>query len=221
VELLIAALRDQDDNVRKVAAGGLLKLGGSAAEPLIAALLDQDYEVRELAAQALRELGEPAVEPLIAALLDQDSKVRQLAAKLLGELGNTRAVEPLVAALQDEAETVRNAAAVALGEIGDPRAVEPLVTALRNVGMSLTVQYSLRMLGQPAVGPLIAALKDGDWRVRVQAAKALGEFGDARAVESLLAALEDEAPIVHWEIVEVLRRIGTPEAQAALRKAGL
>ena len=38
--------------------------------------------------------------------------------------------------------------------------------------------------------------KDGDWTVRMRAAWALGELGDARATEPLIAALKDE----EWEV---------------------
>ncbi len=54
-------------------------------------------------------------------------------------------------------------AAWALGEMRDPRAVEPL----------------------------IAALKDKDYEVRVCAAIALGEMRDPRAVEPLIESMED------------------------------
>ena len=40
--------------------------------------------------------------------------------------------------------------------------------------------------------PLIAALKDENPGVRTEAAKALGEIGDARAVQPLIEALKAE-----------------------------
>jgi hypothetical protein len=77
-------------------------LGSPAVKPLIAALKDENSDVRKAAADALVKIGAPAVEPLIAALKDENSDVRQAAAKALGKIGDPRAVEPLIAALKDK-----------------------------------------------------------------------------------------------------------------------
>jgi len=50
---------------------------------------------------------------------------------------------------------------------------------------------ALVKIGEPAVEPLIEALKDGDWHARGRAAVALGNIGDERAVEPLLRVLND------------------------------
>jgi len=55
-----------------------------------------------------------------------------------------------------------------------------------------------------AVKPLIAALKDGDWKVRLAAAQALREIKDRRAVEPLIAALKDGDVGVRLAAVEAL-----------------
>jgi len=47
-----------------------------------------------------------------------------------------------------------------------------------------------------AVEPLIQALKDEDWHVRGEAAKALEEIGDVRVIEHLTQALNDENSFV-------------------------
>ena len=62
----------------------------------IAALKDEDSEVRWNAAKALGKIGDAAVAPLIAALKDGDPEVRGNAAKALGEIGDKRAVDPLL-----------------------------------------------------------------------------------------------------------------------------
>lgn len=72
-----------------------------AVEPLIAALQDEDVELRRAAAQALGEIGDSrAVEPLIAALRDKDIELRRVAARALGEIEDAQAVEPLLATLE-------------------------------------------------------------------------------------------------------------------------
>ncbi|MGB3404219.1 MAG: HEAT repeat domain-containing protein, partial [Microcoleaceae cyanobacterium] len=117
VELLIAALEDEDSDVRWSAARALGEIGSEVAvEPLIAALEHEDIFVRRSAATALGEIGsEVAVEPLIAALEHEDIFVRRSAATALGEIGSEVAVEALIAALADEDSFVRWSAARALG----------------------------------------------------------------------------------------------------------
>jgi HEAT repeat protein len=58
---------------------------------------------------------------------------------------------------------------------------------------------------------LIYALQHKDPTVQYDAAEALGETGDERAVEPLLAALKnDETGGVRWKAAEALSKLGTP-----------
>ena len=52
-----------------------------------------------------------------------------------------------------------------------------------------------------------ALLTDEYWYVRVNAAKALGEIGDERAVEALTQALEDEHDSVRYWAEQALKKI--------------
>lgn len=155
VEPLIAALKDQDSDVRDDAAIALANDAGTldiedARKPLIVALSDNDPGVRYEAAKALAGIGgggAGAVEPLIAALKDQYSDVREGAAIALGKIKDARAVEPLIAALTDEDSGVRNNTAFALGGIGDKRAIEPLVGNLTDWASNVNEAYALFELG--------------------------------------------------------------------------
>jgi len=66
----------------------------------------------------------------------------------------------------------------------------------------------LTLIGGPAVEPLIVALKNKDWIVRENAAKALGKIGDKRAVEPLIFAIKDDTGRVRYEAIEALGEIG-------------
>jgi HEAT repeats len=70
-----------------------------------------------------------------------------------------------------------------------------------------------------ALEPLLTALHDPHWRVRMNAARALSLHAGFAAVDALCAALED----THWRVREAaavgLRRIADPEALPALEDA--
>jgi hypothetical protein len=77
--------------------------------------------------------------------------------------------------------------------------VPRLIRALqaRDLKSWLEATLTLTYIGQPAVEPLIAALKDKDSRIRNGAAAVLGMIKDTRAVQPLLDALKtDEEPDV-------------------------
>lgn len=63
---------------------------------------------------------------------------------------------------------------------------------------------------------LIVALKDSDKKVRLKAAKLLGNIGDARAVEPLIAALYDSNKWVHYEALGALGKMGDARAVETL-----
>src|SRR5690606_28882190 len=62
--------------------------------------------------------------------------------------------------------------------------------------------------GQPAVEYLILALHDEDKRVRIAAARALGEIGDRRSIEPLIAMLGDKDRDIRFISALNLGKIG-------------
>lgn len=131
VPALLVSLRDQDPDLRSVAAKSLGELGDKqAVQTLITALSeDENVEVRVAAAYALGLLGDnQAVEPLVSVLSDrsQEPRVRGMAAEALSDIKDSRAVSPLIAALTDVSVEVRFWATFALGELGDPQALPEL-----------------------------------------------------------------------------------------------
>ena len=216
MEPLLAALPDEDQDVRAAVAGALGRLGGSrAVDPLMAALEDGYAAVREAAAGALSRIGRPAVAPLIGALKDPDGALRKGASEALVGMG-APAIEPLVRALDDA--QLRVIAGTILGRIGDRSAVEPLIALLNEASdpVRKAAADTLDLLGwspehdevgaaywaakgrwdrcvevgAPAADVLIGALRHHDSVVRQLAARGLGEIGDARAVEPLIGALK-------------------------------
>lgn len=154
-------------------------MADSVAEQ-IAALKDEDWAIREEAAMALGTFRDPrAVGPLVVLLRDADRAVRQAAIEALTAIGEP-SVPVLGLCLSDPQPGVQEAASSVLAVIADERVLTPLITALGNQ----------------------------DWIVRMHAAKALGRIKDARAIEPLIPLLQDKVKAVREEVSIALAAIG-------------
>jgi len=134
-----------------------------------------------------------------------------------------RTIAPLIAALNDTDDIVGEMAAHILGELKERRAIMPLIATLRKTGAREGAGVAaLIKIGEPAVVPLIGALRDKEPLARRGAANALGHLRDSRAVEPLMAALRDGEASVRCEAALALVEIGRPAMHAliaALRDA--
>lgn len=204
---LIEALKDIHPQVRKAAARSLGATGRrKAVEPLIAALEDADEEVSRAAADALASIGPPAMQPLVAALQEGDVVLRGKIAGIIGKYYQSKERGPLINAfllslLKEGDVWSRVRTATILGEIGEPWVVGPLIEALYYYNVREAAREALIRMGEPAVQPLIAALRHHHIAVRKAAAEILREIGDERAVSPLLSALKDR----DWEVREAAR----------------
>jgi HEAT repeat protein len=200
---LAAALDDEDRYVRTRAALALAAIGEPAIETLGAAADTGRPEARWAAALALGKMDSRAGVPVLARLLsDPDAGVRWKAAEALGALGGDEAVPPLVAALSDTDEEVRGQAAAALAARGD-QVAGILIDALERREYWFGAVEALRGMQEKAVPALLAAMERKNRWVRIGAAMILGERGDERGVDALLAALSDSDP----DVVEAAREI--------------
>lgn len=130
LQSLLAALRDPEKGVRRLAMLALVDLGTQAVDPLLCLLTDERWVVRYRAAEALGLIGDlRAITPLVNLLSDEKDHVRYIGAKGLGRIGGMTEVKPLVGALSDCNEFVRRSAATALGVIGGEEARNGLLIA--------------------------------------------------------------------------------------------
>jgi len=200
---LAAALEDEDRYVRTRAALALAAIGEPAIAALETAADTGSPEARWAAALALGKMDGGAGVPALSRLLaDPDAGVRWKAAEALGAVGGDEAVAPLVAALGDADEEVRGQVAAALAARGEP-AVGALIDALGQHDYWFGAVEALRRMQEKAEPALLAALERKNRWVRIGAAMILGERGDERGVNALLAALSDSDP----DVVEAAREI--------------
>jgi HEAT repeat protein len=211
---LVSVLRDGDRAVRDAAISALLAIGEPAVTTLGACLSDPVLSVQELASSALATIADARVlAPLIAALKSPDWIVRMHAAKALGRIQDPGAVGSLVPLLQDKVKAVREEASTALAAIGEA-ALSSLLAALTHTEWLVRL-HAVEALGKTrspeAVNPLLSVLfNDPDRAVREDAVRALGQIGDARAVEFLVTAMKE--PGLRPLAIEALGRIGDRSA---------
>ncbi len=211
-------------------------------QPLVTALSDNAGEVRVAAVWALGEIGSAdVVLPLIRALDDREKDVRKASAYVIGRLGDPRAVDSLISSIHDSEEDVCCAAIKALSEIGDIRAVEPIIYSLKseNKEIQRTAVEALGDLGSKAINKILELLLDEDegvrrnatkalghiWRspgvvklgdedaeIRISATLELGNSGDLRDVQPLIASLKDKDEMVRQAAALALGKKRDPQA---------
>jgi len=143
---------------------------------------------------------------------------RTHAAEVLGLAAMSTAIPALVETLRDRHEdegSVKLAAAAALARLRDPSAVALLVGQLSEAEeqSSRNVAEALVAFGEAAIAPLLELLADsGRPTGRLWAARILGRIGDPRAVDQLVARLEERDERLRMASAEALGTIGDPRA---------
>jgi HEAT repeat protein len=156
----------------------------------------------------LGELGdERAVEPLLVLLKDVNFDIRLSAIRALGQIWKL----PDLVKLGSSTSQERTEAATVLGELRDERAVEPLLVLLKDVNFDIRLS-AIRALGQIWKLPDLVKLVSSTSQERTEAATALGELKDERAVEPLLALLVGTSAGVRIAAVAALGQLGAEQA---------
>lgn len=170
---------------------------------LVKALQHKEWTIRRDAAIALGNIGDShAVEPLSEVyknecIFEGSYAVREATVTAIGKIGDNSAIKFLLDALGDRHEGVRHTAISALIGIGDT-----VVTPLGELAMSKdvsddTMEATIEILGKIGgtrsveilASLLLMEARESLLTAKEKAAVALGQIGDRRAVEPLIAAL--------------------------------
>jgi HEAT repeat protein len=178
-------LSDESDDIRSLAAETIGTLEYTEGATALRSLLGRERSpfVRKAALQSLyRIAGKAALPDLLGALdKDDDAAVQAMAARMIGDLGATEAGDRLIARMKAEYDPdVRIALTEALRKIKPPKATDLLIEALedQNVG------------------------------VRTEAARALGEMKERKAVGPIIRFLSpDEDTQVTVAMLKALANI--------------
>jgi len=143
-------------------------------------------------------------------LADQRVEVRWWAIRSLAEVQSPQVTPLLINSLSDPDLSVRQCAALALQHQPDPLAIPALIQLLDSTDQLLArlAGDALIAMGSDAVPALLEAMQEGNLKIRIEAARALGKIGDTRAIPELFKALDGESTLVeHWA-GEGLERMG-------------
>ncbi len=203
IEGLIAALQNSEPIIRKDAAAALRAIGAWQAVPALKAALavEQDWQAHAALAAALQYLDHDIHIETMIKNRDVDGLSKMLSSSNVDDI------------LQ---------ACDALASLGNRRATEPLVMVFRNPLLPnharlAAAEALLKLESAPAVVTLLGALRRDDWQVRRNAAAVLGQLQATWATAPLIKALADANQVVRRTALAALRRIGTPEALAAVK----
>lgn len=199
---LIEILNDADPAARRSAAAALRMLGAVDAIPDLRAAVDRekDLNTRLNLASALRQLVQESAEQ---------------------ERASQEVVNQLIELLRSGQPARIIEAAEALGRLQNRLAVGPLVVVFNDTSLPGRVRLAaaralLAMDSAPAIVTLLAALDSDDWRIQRNGLAVLGHLHADWAVDAIRAHLDADNEVVRRTARAALRRIGTPEALAAL-----
>jgi len=194
----------------------LAQIRDPAAVP---ALIEQVRQGSTSAIDGLAGMGTDAAAaiPVLAGLLDSENMAYQWCAiEALGTIGDRSVVPAIAKRLGSANARTRRSAVEALMRIGDP-SVQSLIRERLHDHDGLVRDAAVRAFDwsqdrDNAMSTLKKLIQDRDLVVRMHAAEALGRLNDARAVDSLVNALDDDPNVCR----AAARALGKLNARAAV-----
>lgn len=209
VPALQEALQSGAKTAREHAGVSLSYMGEAAVPALIEALGNKNERVREIALYSLLPMGEPTVPFLLRAIRDENSKRRTSALIVLSRIQGARVRDHVEAALSDESEEMRKAAEQLLKRIHRKRDRSEDFDGLQDERSDRRANHAYRLGNgqvEEAVPYLLPLLSD---------TANVTDWGWDRS-----SWIFDREPVRVCDVVtEALRRIGTPEALAAIHQS--
>ncbi len=219
VEAVARTAADVDKTVRIAAITSLGPADDArAAEAIIAAVDDPDTRYTAVVAAANQKSA--AVVPPLVKMLEGEANVAMAACRSLGKLKAEAAAEGLRRLESHPNRSVAMAALDALQQIGAVTAADAALARLKaGYPRENEVAALIHLERERALPALLAGLRSGPSEHTLGIiARALGELGDARAVEPLLTLIEYN-PKIPGDVFRTLGKLGDRRAVEPLRTA--
>ena len=239
VPALTAALNDTFDDVRYYAAIALGEIRENVPlQALIAVLRDVDSDVARQAAKALGKIRDPAAVPALIETLVNEGQAIDLtvaAALALGEIGDPSATQPLLKTLrQAKSPDLRISAALALYRVNRSQrdtVIHTLIDELqpgKESSNRVNAASALYRVDPSQRDVVVASLIDLvltkpkriDYDHRINAAKALGEMGEAAHEAAPVLINRTMSPSTYGlgrAIDDAIVRIGEPSVPKLIK----
>jgi len=180
-------------------------------ELLLVELTSGDDMRAEQAAVRISAHGSAGIDALKSLARSNDLDARWWAVRALAGFEQVDETAPeLIAALDDESTEVRQAAAMALCHPPNPQAISPLTQALSDSDPMTAnlASRALALVGVKATPALLEILKSGTGSAKMEAARALAEIKDPRAIPGLMKALQTDSALLQYWISNGLDKMG-------------
>ena len=179
-------------------------------ELLLANLVSGDDELAEESVRQLVSERDVAAPRLMELRNSPDENTRWWAYCALGQMPDAD-VNWFLTGLDDHSPDVRECAAMALCHNPNKSAIPKLITALDDHDR-MVATLSGRVLveiGKDAVPDLICVLETGTPTARIEAARALSEIRDPRAIPVFMTALDSDSELVKFWAEQGLQNLGS------------
>jgi HEAT repeat protein len=176
---------------------------------LLADLKSGEDDLAEQAASQLIALHDEAIPDLLILSGDENEDVRWWAFCTLAQMPEAKATW-FIPGLEDPAAGVRESAAMALCLHPHPSATRELIKALDDPDRMVATLAANALIGtgQEATTELIAVLESGTPAARIEAARALSEIRDPRAIPVFMKVLETDSGLVKFWTEQGLENLG-------------
>jgi len=226
VDMLLDALhKDPSPWVRQEAAFALGQVGSRrATQALVYAAREQkDRRVRARALEALGKIGDPEGRGVVTGhLTNPDPELSREAALACWRMSDSTAAPYLSTASKSKDPLTRAFAAYAMEKTPRPQATLKALGALITDPDVTVRAYAARGLAKQkdpqALGLLLDAVGDRNYRVRIAVVRALGTFADSAALPQVLGGLLDKEPTVRETAAAAAGQLRSRDAAPALRK---
>ncbi len=195
--------RDQVDPARD----SIASLGTEAVPKLIDMLGTQHARERVALEEIFKKIGKEAVPFLNNALTETDSLRQSRVALMLYYIPDSSSVDDLLKVIDEDYYWTRYQAVRALGKIGDrkgSKAVKNLLEDKNELVRTVAAVAAGRLNDKDLVYPLIKALDDSYYGVRMAAREALKEAGCDHKKQYIEASLTAPSPTIQKNLLSII-----------------